>query len=364
MQEGQVSSPDTPNLLWVDSDSDTSPLDLHFLSDSEEEEQEETAPPPKKRAKTLYNGKYWCFTENDPLSITGLLECFQGHESFNDGISYIMGQVEVGEKGRAHFQGYCEMKKKQRISTMKKKVSPTAHFERRKGTQSEAIVYCRKEKGRVDGPYEYGTKTLVTPRQRTDLLKIKKMLDAGQTPATIAKGDDHFATVIRNYKAFEWYMRSVCLKNPIRQGSTPVKVILLIGETATGKTRHVIENFDGAYWKPSQTKWWDGYQGEDTVIFDDFNSGWFTWDLLMRVTDRGPVKVETKFGYVDFCAVTMLFTSNTHPLYWYKNMAGKYPSLSRRFTKVMHFTADKDFDVVELDEIPLLGQPNEIINYS
>lgn len=40
------------------------------------------------------------------------------------------------------------------------------------------------------------------------------------------------------------------------------------GSTGTGKTRGVRERFPEAYLK-SNTKWWDGYNGEDVVILDE-----------------------------------------------------------------------------------------------
>ncbi len=380
MQEGGEESP-----IWIASDSedyctsdeDSSQLSLSWIRDEDllgeasepaqasdaVSEDHDILPPPKKRIKVTeveskYRGKYWCFTENDPVAIVGLLECFGEQAGFYENIGYIMGQVEAGENGRAHFQGYVEMNSRMRLTQMKTKVSETAHFEKRRGTQREAIAYCRKEETRVEGPYEYGKCSVVIERQRSDLLAVKKLLDAGSTATAIAKGDDNFGTCIRHYKAFEWYMLGACLKNSPRDGSVPVKVILLFGEAGTGKTHYANTTYPHAYWKPSQSKWWNGYRGESTVIFDDFNSGWFTWDQFMRVTDRYSLKVETKGGYVDFCSMTMVFTTNTHPMFWYKNMAARYPALVRRIHEVLHFTEVKKEPVeVALSDLPLLGQP-------
>lgn len=361
MQEDQ----DTPE-IWIDSDSD--------LTSDESFDEEEVSPPPRKKRKRKdergYRGKYWCFTENDPTGIVSLLEAFKGEAVFHDSISYIYGQVETGKEGRAHFQGYVEMVLPHRLSAMKKKVSKSAHFEKRFGTQTEAIKYCQKEEGRIDGPYEFGTKSLIKTGERSDLLVIKDLLHTGKTVAEIADTDEFTGTMSRHYKFFLWFQKNCCLKSLPRNGSVAVKVILLFGETSTGKTDYACTRFKGAYWKPSQSKWWDGYNGEDTVIFDDFNSGWFKWDTMMRVTDKYSLKVEYKGGYVDYCATTMIFTTNTNPLFWYKSMCGKYPSLARRFTQVLHFTADEDWEEketweqVQLKDLPLLGQPTEIINYS
>ncbi|AWB36049.1 master replication initiator protein [Sophora yellow stunt virus] len=87
----------------------------------------------------------WCFTINNPSSPLSL------HET----MKYMVYQLEEGENGTRHFQGYVEMKKRTTLNQMKR-LFPTAHLEKRKGTQSEARAYCMKQDSRVEGPWEYG----------------------------------------------------------------------------------------------------------------------------------------------------------------------------------------------------------------
>nr|AHC72202.1 master replication initiator protein [Faba bean necrotic stunt virus] len=87
----------------------------------------------------------WCFTLNNPLSPLFL------HES----MKYLVYQIEQGESGNVHFQGYIEMKKRTSLAGMKKLI-PGAHFEKRRGTQGEARAYAMKEESRIEGPWEYG----------------------------------------------------------------------------------------------------------------------------------------------------------------------------------------------------------------
>ncbi|KAL0152209.1 hypothetical protein M9458_051932 [Cirrhinus mrigala] len=47
--------------------------------------------------------------------------------------------------------------------------------------------------------------------------------------------------------------------------------------------------------------WWDGYDGQDNVIIDDFY-GWIAYDELLRVCDRYPCKVPVKGAFVEFVA--------------------------------------------------------------
>jgi len=86
------------------------------------------------------------------------------------------------------------------------------------------------------------------------------------------------------------------------------------------------------YWvkKPgySQTPYFDGYEGQEVVVIDEFY-GWLPKDLLCRMCDRYPLLVDTKGGCVNFYPKTIIITSNTDPQEWYDGGLG---ALERRFT--------------------------------
>lgn len=303
------------------------------------------------------NSKYYVFTENDEAHLQTLKEMLISGQ-LPVGVAYMIAQVEKApETDHLHLQGYVELVNRKRIQWLKNHISRTAHFEKRRGTQAEAIAYCQKEETREEGPWELGAKAVSQQGKRNDLLEVKKFLDEGVSVVDIVKQDTYFATGAKFYKFFDWYSKHAGLKNPPRTAENIVEVILMIGAPGTGKTRDAAKEWPSAYWKPSQTRWWDGYQGEKCVIFDDFNHGWFTWDSFMRIIDRYPLKVEYKGGYVDFCATTMVFTTNTHPRYWYKGMLDRWPALERRITKIIHYTVDEDPNEISIDDLPYYGQP-------
>jgi len=130
-----------------------------------------------------------CFTLNNPEleEISDLL--------LNDRSTYIIFGFETGEQGTEHIQGYIEWKDVMRMNEMKN-VIKRAHFEVRRGSQDQAIEYCKK-----DGDwYEFGEKK--AQGKRNDLLEIKELLDAGGTLEDVA--DQHFGSYIR-YK-FDKYV--------------------------------------------------------------------------------------------------------------------------------------------------------------
>ena len=66
---------------------------------------------------------------------------------------YIVFQSEIGGREMTrHLQGYMEMKKKIRVSTIKRRLGMTRiHLEKRRGSQEEAIEYSKKDATREEG---------------------------------------------------------------------------------------------------------------------------------------------------------------------------------------------------------------------
>ena len=91
-----------------------------------------------------------------------------------EGVLYCQWQVEVGESGTRHVQGYVAFKCNKRLSILKK-VHPTAHWERRKGTHNDARAYCSKEDTRVAGPWEIGDELSCLLQQGVSYLDVLKL---------------------------------------------------------------------------------------------------------------------------------------------------------------------------------------------
>jgi len=130
--------------------------------------------------------RYFCFTlnwpdefelEHFPLDGPGPLEA--DLEQIPN-IKYCCYQFELGANEEetqfnAHFQGYIELTKAARFSSIKKGQLQWAHCETRQGTRDQARNYCRKPEGRLDGPWEFGTLS-GGQGQRNDLQEAAKCL--------------------------------------------------------------------------------------------------------------------------------------------------------------------------------------------
>lgn len=63
--------------------------------------------------------------------------------------------------------------------------------------------------------------------------------------------------------------------------------------------------------------WWDGYDGQRTVVVDDFY-GWLARHLVYRLIDIHPsCRVQDKGGSIPFSSRTVVFTSNIPPWMWW-----------------------------------------------
>ena len=95
---------------------------------------------------------------------TNLLNC--------DLFKYVIIGKEKGEKGTPHLQGYAELNKETGFKKIKS-VNNRMYFDRRRGSQKQAIDYCMK-----DGVYEERGNRRVQG-ERTDLRLIRDSIERG-----------------------------------------------------------------------------------------------------------------------------------------------------------------------------------------
>jgi hypothetical protein len=177
-------------------------------------------------------------------------------------------------------------------------------------------------------------------------MTLKEALDQGKTERDIATNDETFPQWCKYFRAIERYRR---IQAPGRDWLTHTTVYY--GPPGVGKSsRALLEGGPDSFWLPkpsgkTSTLWWDGYEGQSTVIIDEFY-GWISRDLMCRICDRYPLNVETKGGTVRFMAKKVIITSNQHPTEWWKIGLGP---MERRLSgdngKIVHikeFTRPED----------------------
>jgi len=139
---------------------------------------------------------------------------------------------------------------------------------------------------------------------------VKRKLDEGMTFRQLS--EENFGSFCRYEKGFRSYKRLHTAKR-----NWPMEIVLFIGPSGTGKTRAAAELAGtDALWVDNG-KWFDGYDGQHTVIFDEFYGSKMPFSALLRLLDRYPYSVEYKGGVIEFVSRRVIFTSNEEPENWY-----------------------------------------------
>lgn len=249
--------------------------------------------------------KRWCITLNnytaeEEQEVQSHLEtgCF----------SYLIYGREVGAQGTRHLQMYVETSGKVSLSSMKKMSGlKRAHMEKANGSLEQNQTYCSKE-----DPNPFSGGSPMKQGKRSDLVAIQDLLDGGATCDDIA--DSHFTKWVVYRRSFADYAA-----RQIPERSWKTHVTVLWGLTGTGKTRFVHDQImDSTFYQPGDYQWFDGYTGQDIVLFDDYR-GEYELPMLLRLLDRYPLRLPIKGGFTKWAPKKIYITSNQKPMFWYPN---------------------------------------------
>jgi len=271
---------------------------------------------PTKQAKN------WCwtlnnYTEEEHAAITQL-----GHELTDDVCYLIFGQEE-GEEKTPHLQGYICFSKRKSFGIVKKLIGKRCHLEAAKGSPAQNEEYCSKG----SNIETYG-KRPAGQGARNDLVQVAEACKRGDSYQEIA---DAFPAAALRYSTGILRLRSLC--RPER--NHPPELWCLWGRTGTGKTRRIWEFADvDKLWVHPGDRWFDGYDGQPAVLFDDYDGSWFKITYLLKLIDRYIFQVPIKGSYTWWAPRVIYFTSNHHPKEWYPGAKAEHiAALLRRFNE-------------------------------
>lgn len=256
------------------------------------------------------SGRNWCYTINnyDEEDVESIL----GWDS-----RYNIWGYEVGASGTPHIQGYAEFSVVKRLSAVKK-LSGKAHWECRKGTREQARDYCKK-----DGKWEE-TGDWTEQGKRSDLDFCRNLaINEGMRKVTEVCN-------LQQIKVAEKYLT---YNEEPREWET--EVWWIYGKTGSGKSKCARDYLpDDCYIKNDGTKWWDGYDGHENVIMDDFRDSWWSLTEMLSLLDRYEKRVEIKGGWRQFKPRKIVVTSAKSPYDCYKGCGEDIAQLVRRVTFV------------------------------
>lgn len=228
----------------------------------------------------------------------------------NEIISYLIMGKEIGEKGTPHLQGYMQFPK-QLSNKQVKNLNKRMHYERCTGDDIDNFIYCHKDKNY----YIYGERKI--QGRRNDIKGIKKMVDDGLSMNEILNNISNLQQIkiaekCRQYKQIDY------------SKTYEKEVIYIWGKTGEGKTHFAVESLADkkSLWiRGGPSKWFDGYDGQKDVIFNDFRDTDCSFSEMLNLLDKYEQRVEIKGAFTFWKPTRVIFTSVIPPEKMYKGQS-------------------------------------------
>lgn len=256
-------------------------------------------------------------------------------------VRFIAYGMETAPKtGKKHHQGFLYMTNQASTSNkncgrLGKLLCPhkPCHVEPMHGNFAQNESYCSKESTLVKLGDE--------PKQglRNDLLETIQALKAGTvTMDDVAEQNPHMFNLYRRTMSY-------VLDRPIREKrklyrNWPCQGEWWFGPSGVNKSRDanalLFKDPANVYKHELTDQWWDGYSGQETVIFDEFR-GQLPYHRLLSLCDCYPVKVKQRNNApFPFLAKKLIITCSKHPKDLFGNVDEGWDQFIRRF-KVIHY---------------------------
>lgn len=245
-------------------------------------------------------------------------ECFD--EKQQDGEFEIAGQLErCPDTHRLHYQFTCRFAKRVDFPLAVQYIQywfPGAHVQTCDCSWKANVRYATKEDSRVAGPWCYPGELIMRQGFRSDLSDaIVCLRERGWSSLC-----DEYPQVVAKYSSGMLKLDEELARSG-RNVRRRVKVLVLWGPPRIGKTTCAYALSPSLFRLPlptrNETLWWDGYHGEQVVLFDDFY-GQVPMTRMMNLLDSWPLRLGIKGAHTYAWWNTFVITSNAPPDAWYK----------------------------------------------
>lgn len=293
------------------------------------------------------------------LTFNNPLEHGYSHDAIKDIIGKFKSTIywclsdEVGESGTPHSHLYIVFQNGILWDTLQKRFSG-AHIEIANGTSQENRDYVFKEgkwlsdpKGETnlrDSHEEFGEIPVERPGKRNDLDMLYDMIKNGLSNYQILEQNPKYMLHIDKIeKARKTYQEEI-FKNTWRD----LEVVYIWGCTGAGKTRSVKEKYgySNVYTVTDYLHPFDGYQGQDVILFEEFRSNIRISDML-NYLDGYPVELPCRYSNKVACYTKVFFCTNIDIRQQYRDVQTDYPetwaAFLRRIQRIKVFESADSF---------------------
>lgn len=329
------------------------------------------APAAKKAKKASVKGtRKWVVVENaEPRAF---IEEWQ-EKDLPPEVVWCIGQLEIApETKHEHAQCFFYFKNAKTLEATKKWFGEYhPHLIEANGDFDEQETYCTKEASRHPDNKSFNRGQKPKQGSRTDLAALALRIQEGATPKDVAL--ENPAEFIRYHGGIRAYHQVI---NVPKVRPEP-EILFIHGPPACGKTYYANEVFPDAFSVIDMKEgWFDGYAGEDTVIFEEFE-GNYPLRSMLQLLDRTKLRLPVKGGFVVIKAHRFVFTTNHTPeeLYggntaWISRLSpGRYKNTEIwdhvKLTEKLKELSEHDHDVPdvlktwEIEDLP----PTQVVEY-
>ncbi len=302
--------------------------DGRSTTSSSSEENENQAPPSGNRPS-----RSWCYTLNNWTE-----EEYEAIKAI--ACTYHVVGKEVGLNETPHLQGCVTLQTPVRFNAFRRLV-PRAHVEIVRNVQASR-TYAKKE----GNFWESGE----CPGQgsRSDLKEAIATLKEERDLGVLATR--HSSVYVKYHGGFGSLLRELPAKT-----RDACKVYWFFGPTGTGKTHaavHSTAQEADVYITNGTLKWFDGFNTQGTVVFDDFRAKDTTFNWLLRLLDKYEIRVEVKGGTRAFHPRRIFVTTTQSPADTFAHEEGENVNqLLRRIWKIGEFSTVTSSDGGKLSRI-------------
>lgn len=190
---------------------------------------------------------------------------------------------EIATTGTYHTHVFFYTPSPARFPTVKHRF-PTAHIEKAYGSVRDNRAYIRKE-GRwadtdkaetsVPGTFEeWGEIPPESSEKHPEMFRLVQNIREGLTTTEIIDDNPALAFRVRDIDL----LRQTLTAEKYAVENRPLEVTYLYGASGTGKTRSIYQNHDPrsiyrvTNYRVSKGISFDGYHGQDVLVFEEFNS--------------------------------------------------------------------------------------------
>lgn len=242
-----------------------------------------------------------------------------------------------------------------------KNLLPYGDIEKQRGTNKECFEYClHKDKKSLETEKEqYDESCLKTNIEdlevwkksgnglgaRNDLIKIVDMIQNGASDLDIM---NEYPSQYLLYSKSISAIRQDYLKETKGNDFRNVEVIYIYGSTGVGKTRSVMEKYGykNVYQVTSYaTGLFDGYSGQDVIIFDEFRSS-IPIAQMLTFLDGYPLQLPCRYNNKTALFTKIYIISNIPLSKQYPNIQTDepktYDAFLRRISKVYNYDISKE----------------------